>query len=252
MDNTREERKLLLSKIEDVCAIAEKRSCVCHSAFLDPASAAFIKKNTGAPPGMKYEFFGGYEDAERVIFAAGPDWMETLEFPVDAVYISVKGKGSSLTHRDFLGAVLALGITRDVIGDICVKDGEALLFCKSDISDYIIFNLTSIGRFSVVCSRFDLDADVFCQKKVEEVSVNVASVRLDTVISAVYRVSRSASCALIESGKVKVNHEECLKTDGKLNEGDLISVRGYGRVRFLSVGGTSKKGRLYVNVEKYV
>lgn len=252
MDRTNEERKLLLSKIEDVCAIAEKRNCVCTSAFIDPASAAFIKRNLNKRSGMLYEFFGGYEDAERVMFAAGPDWMENLEFPIDAVLISPKGKANSLTHRDYLGGVLSLGITRDIIGDICLKDGKALLFCKNDISDYIVFNLTSVGRFSVVCSKYEADVEQFVKKRVTKDSVNVASVRLDTVISAVYKLSRSASCALIESGRVKINYEECLKTDGKINEGDLISVRGYGRVKFLSVGGMSKKGRLYIDIEKYV
>ena len=253
MDRTKEERKLLLSKIEDVCTIAEKRSCTCQSNFTDPASAIFVKRNLKLPYGVKGEFFGGYEDAERVMFFAYPDWMDEPEVDIDKVLICQKGKfGSELTHRDYLGAILGMGITRDVIGDILLKNGQALLFCKSDISDYIIYNLSSVGRTSVVCSRFEGDAEEFTQKKISKESVNVASVRLDGIISAIYRLSRGNSVSLIEAGCVKVNYEECLKTDAKLNFGDVISVRGYGKFKFLDVSGTSKKGRLYVDIEKYI
>ena len=248
------DRKLLLSKIEDICHMADKRNVVCTSSFLDPASAAFVKRNLKADSGVLCRFFGGYEDAERVIFAAAPFWMEEVsddEIPIGIVHISVKGD-KELTHRDFLGAILSLGISRDVIGDICVKGSKALLFCKSDICEYIVYNLSSVGRAGVVCSIFEADTEEFVKKEVVKDSVNVASLRLDTVISAVFKLSRSLSCSLIEAGKVKLNFEECYKSDAKICAGDLISVRGYGRVRFLSESGVSKKGRLYLDIERFV
>ncbi len=253
MDKTKEERKLLLSKIEDACKICQKRGSVCQSNFTDPASAIFIKRNLKLPYGVKVDFFGGYEDAERVMFFAYPDWMDEHETEIDKILISQKGKfGANLSHRDYLGAILGMGITRDVIGDILIKDGQALVFCKNDISDYIIYNLSSVGRNSVDCKHFEGNAEDFTEKKVLKESVNVASVRLDGIISAIYRLSRGSSVELIESGCVKVNYEECLKTDVKLNSDDIISVRGYGKVKFLDVSGTSKKGRLFIDIEKYV
>ncbi len=251
MEKSEYEKKLLLSKCEDLSKRAKKSGEALFSAFLDPSERAYIKRNLKAPAGVEYDFSGGFPDAERSMFFAHPDWEEDVSVPISAVLISSNGK-EELTHRDFLGSVMGLGISREVVGDILVKEENALVFLKEDIAEYIIYNLTSIGRARVKCSLYEGDLDEFIKKEVKEEAVNVSSLRLDCVIAGAYRVSRTVSSELVRQGRVKVNFEECFKNDLKLNDGDLISVRGFGRIRYLGISGTSKKGRLYIDIERYV
>lgn len=245
------DKKLLLSKALDISAAAEKYCCPQFSAFLDPASAMFIKKNIEKNPELTYKFYGGYDMAERVMFSAKPYWFDGDDFPIKAVLLQLKSD-EALTHRDYLGAVLALGLTRDVIGDICVLKNSALMFCKSDIADYVIINLTKIGSKGVVCTEFSGEYGDYVKPNVVREKINVVSQRLDAVVCAAHRISRSACCSLIAAGKVNVNFEQCLKTDLKVCEGDLISVRGLGRIRFIGTSGMSRKGRLYLDIDRYV
>ncbi len=245
------DRKLLLSKVSDILKAAEKYCCAQFSAFLDPASAAFVKNNIFASQNLELGFFGGYDDAERVMLCVKPEWEYEVSYPIKTVLI--RGKSDDeLTHRDYLGSLLSLGITREVLGDICIFENSALVFCKSEIADYIIINLIKIGNKGVECSEFFGDMGKFVNKKVVRESLNVASMRIDALICAAYRLSRSVCCDLIASGKVNLNFEPCLKSDTKLNEGDLISVRGSGRIRFVAMSGTSKKGRLYLDIDRFV
>lgn len=245
------DKKLLASKIADISRAAEKYCSPQFSAFLDPSSAAFVKNNIYSGSNIDFEFFGGYEDAERVVFCAKPDWIEEVSYPIKPVLIKLKSR-DVLTHRDYLGSILSLGITRDVLGDICIFENSALVFCKSDIADYIVTNLTKIGNKGVECGEFFGDFEKFVSKKVVRESINVASERIDAVICAAYKLSRSVCCELISQGRVNLNFEQCQKSDTKLSEGDLISVRGCGRIRFIGLGGMSKKGRLYVEIDRYV
>lgn len=251
MEKSEFEKKLLVSKCEDLLKRAKKSGEALFSAFLDPSERAYIKKFLKAPDGVSFGFSGGFPDAERSMFYACPDWEEFAEPPLSAVLISSNGR-EELSHRDFLGSLMGLGISREVTGDILVKGNDALVFLKEDIAEYVIYNLTSIGRARVKCSLYDGNLEEFIKKEVKEEAVNVSSLRLDCVIAGAYRVSRTISSELIRQGRVKVNFEECFKNDLKLGDGDLISVRGFGRIRYLGVSGTSKKGRLYVSIERYV
>ncbi len=251
MKTNSDERKLLLSKINDIINICQKRNSVCESGFLDPAEVIYVKRNVFFPGDPKCVFYGGYKDAERCVFAAMPQWEDESGCAVSCIKINITGK-EKLTHRDYLGSVLALGIERGVIGDILVKDSSALLFCKSEISDFIVLNLTKIARTGVVCEKFFGDIKEYTEKRCKEASVNVSSLRLDAFISASYNISRTIASQLIEGKNVKRNYEICTKSDAKIDENDLISVRGYGRIRFVKIAGKSRKDRFYLDVLKYV
>lgn len=249
MKTNNDEQKLLLSKIKDIVALSEKRKSVCESAFLDPAEAIYVKRSMHMEDTMV--FYGGYEDAERVVFANLMPWSELSDIKISCVRVNT-GARANLNHRDYLGSVLALGIERNVIGDICVNENGALMFVKSDICDYIVMNLTKIGKYSVSCEEYLGDLKEFIQKRCEVRTVNVSSLRLDTFVSAVYNMSRTNASALINSKNVKLNYEICVKPDAKMCENDLVSVRGYGRVRFIKAVGKSRKDRLYLEVCVYV
>lgn len=249
MKTNNDERKLLLSKINDIISISQKRKSVCESSFLDPAEAMYIKRNIFTDSESMC-FYGGYDDAERVVFAALMPWNDVKDIAVSCIKITINAK-AELNHRDCLGAVLALGIERSVIGDICIKGSSAIMFVKSEICDFIVMNLVKIGKYNVSCEVYEGNLQEFTEKKYEEKNVNVSSTRLDAFISAVYNISRSSASEMISAKNVKLNYEVCTKPDIKLSENDLVSVRGRGRVRFLDNVGKSRKDRLYLKVLIY-
>lgn len=200
-------------------------------------------------------FFGGCEFSERVIARFGS--VEELgydePYPIKLLKISVtSGKFSvAISHRDVLGAVLNLGIDRDKIGDIFVGKNEAYLFAIDTIADLIVDELTSVSKNPVKVTFTDKVPDDF-RPTVEKIRVSVASNRADAVISRIYNMSREESCDLFKNAAVSINGKPFEKGVKPLKTGDAVAVRGYGKFVFCGECGTSKKGKLYVEVKKYV
>ncbi len=156
-----------------------------------------------------------------------------------------------LTHRDYLGAVLNLGIDRSKLGDILVEETGAYLFCQDGIAQFICDNLTRI-RHTSFCARQAEEEGFSYEPKLKRLTGTVASVRLDSLISLAFEVSRSSLKGLLEEGRVFVNGKLITSNGYEPREGDLVSVRGMGRFRYESAGGQSKKGRSYVTVSRYI
>lgn len=235
---------------------------------MDSSSAARFKElalraeKTGAPQETRFlnmaeqselislklpaEFFGGFEGAERRIAVFGAE--EGYVPPVACVRISPASKrfAPALSHRDFLGALMALGLTREMLGDIIVSDGEAYLFCMDSVADYIARELTEVGRAAVSCGRCEAPSSV--SKGGSEISVVTASERLDAVIAAVWKLPREEAKLLCEKGMVFVNARLTEKAGAALPEGAAVSVRGKGRFTYLGVERETKKGRLRVRI----
>lgn len=190
--------------------------------------------------------FGGYENAERKVIGFGGG-----EFPIVCLKISPINQRFSdkLTHRDFLGSVLNLGLERSVIGDILVKGNVGYLFCLSRMEEYIKNNLTSINHTSVIVERWEEEVSSLAEK--EEISVTVSSLRVDCIVSAVLKVSRSEAERLAENGWILVNGKP-LSGDKKAKAGDTFAVRGKGKFTFLEEEGKSRKDRTFIKVERYV
>lgn len=199
--------------------------------------------------------FGGYEAAERKMIRFGSE--ETLgyevPFPIVTIRIAplMNKFAEELTHRDFLGALMNLGIERDKLGDILVRDKMAYLFCEEGLSDYICSELTRVRHTSVKTEKIDNPEDLPPVEKREE-KLSVASERIDAVIARLYNLSRNESANLFLEAKVFVNGRLMENESKKLSEGDVVSVRGYGKFDFVSLSGLSKKGRQYVTVAVYV
>lgn len=198
---------------------------------------------------LKYGFTlcGGYDDAERKIACFGDE--NTLGYPpappiclMKIAPLSAKFS-DTLTHRDFLGSVLALGIKRETIGDIIIADNEGYLFCLENISRFLADNLTKVRHTSVCCEICDSLPDRALPHPTEK-SFIVSSLRLDGIISAVYNLSRSKSSALIDGEKVFLNGKLITGNSAPVKEDDIVSVRGYGRFKFKEISGTTRKGRL--------
>lgn len=201
-----------------------------------------------------FTLFGGSEDTERKIVQFGSEdlcgYIE--EPPIDCISIMPLSQkfADLLTHRDFLGALMALGVRRSVLGDIILHENCGFILCLYSISGFIVREFTQVKRTSVKCEIIDKLPDIAI-KKPEITSINVASERLDAVVAAVYKMSRGDSQALFAHGKVFVNSRITENTDYKLNEGSVISVRGFGRFIYEGIVKETKKGRLFVSVRIY-
>lgn len=219
--------------------------------FLDPAqraSAELIAREYG----VCFSAFGGYENAERTVgcfFSSGAE-PETYEFSVVCLHARFPARFASITHRDLLGAFMSLGLTRDCIGDMIIVDEEIFLFCLDHTADFIAQSMTGAGRISLRLSRLD-PIPPMPEPKGSNFSAVVSSLRLDAVLAAAYRLSRSEASEMIRSGLVKVNHLPCERTDYPIKEGALLSVRGKGRVRYVSQHGTTRKQRIGVTFFRY-
>lgn len=195
--------------------------------------------------------YGGYNMAERMIAGFGED-IENNDFPIRILAITpVKQKfADTLSHRDFLGGLMNLGIKREMLGDIIVNDNYAYLFCLEQISKYIKDNLCRVKHTSVNVTEIEsLPDDII--KEPESIELVVSSLRADVMVSAVYKLSRSNTSKLFSAGKIFVNSKLTESTSYQIKENDIISVRGFGRFSFSNQLRTTKKNRLVVEIKKY-
>ena len=199
--------------------------------------------------------FGGYENAERVMLRFGdPEQLGYEEpFPIVCICIApLQDKfADSLTHRDFLGALMHLGIERGEIGDILVREKSAYVFCREPMADYICRNIERIRHTSVKCSLTD-SLPEGTGTETEQIRIQAASERIDGVIAKVYHISRGDCNLLFRSGKVFLDGALLENNSHMLKEGEKISVRGCGKFRYAGISGKTKKGNLVLTIEKFV
>ena len=242
------ESEILIARINDTYDISQKTLKPKYFGFLRREEAVLAQR-TLDNRGADYTLFGGYDGAERVMLGCLPDWCSDADFPITAVTFSYR-EADELRHRDFLGSLTALGITRESIGDILVESGRAVVFLKNEVLPFVLSNIEKIGRVGVK-SKLGYDAPLPQADCLKEASVTVSSLRLDCVVSAVCGVSRNKANELIDVGFVTVNSVVCEKATKQVCDGDAISVRGKGK---FIVGNTllkTKKDRTVLEFKKY-
>jgi len=203
---------------------------------------------------ISWDTFGGYEFAERQMAAFMPDALYyDWNYPITCLQIDLPHARYSdkLTHRDYLGAILNLGIERRAIGDIIVDTNHAYLFCTDKMSDFIVSELCRIRSTTVSCKKI-VDIKLSFHLKTEHITGTVASIRLDSILAVAFQASRSSLVGLIEGGKVFVNGRLVVSNGYTLKENDIISARGLGKFRYLHTISQTKKGRYLVELEKYI
>ncbi len=245
--------KLLTAKTEDLFDLCEKYAEPKFSQFLDGGEIAVIEDDFRIPYGFNTMFFGGYERAERKIFGVFPEWQQarTEDFPLLAIRFEVP-KFRRLTHRDYLGALMSLGIDRSKTGDILVDEEGAYVFAESDIAEYIARSVNKISTSGVKGRVIEPAVITVPPPRTVEKKCVCASLRLDAVLSAALGISRAAAETLIRGGSVKVNHRAASDRSKQVSENDLLSVRGSGRFILKETGNITGKGRLHITVEKFV
>lgn len=244
--------KILVSKVIDTVSTAMDKKIIRNTQFLNGHEINLAKKVVDCF-GVSYGFYGGYEEAERCMLICYPDFLypENDDIPIKVIKAQTKNK-SHLSHRDYMGAVLNLGIKREKIGDIVVCDDCGYIFCTEDIGEYIVSQTEKIGNCGVTLTISDFTNVSVPPKKFKEITDSVNSVRLDAIVSAGTGLSRTEAAALISRGGVRVNWEVKDKNDYRLAEGDMLSIHGHGRVLFYKKGGSSKKGRTFVTLRRYI
>ena len=243
----------LIRRAEDLCRRCEKTASVTHTAFLTPAEQFALEKWAHSAPDCNMLLTGGTEGCERRAAFFLPFYMNADTFDASE-YISALRARTHLgapTHRDYMGAILGLGIKREWLGDIRVDGEEAVIFVMQPVERHVADGLEKVGRYGVKLQRAELNALTPPERKVKRVSFSVKSMRFDAVLAGMFGLSRTAAASHIAEGAASLNYSECLKNATIVSPGDVISLRGCSKGTVPGLGGISRKGRLFVEAEIY-
>ena len=248
------EDKVLLAKVWDKINAGMRKNILANTCFLTLRELDMTRYLFGQAEGLAA--FGGYREAERQMLIFLPEYLdENALWDEDSPLVCLRATffdGDSPSHRDFLGALMGIGIARETVGDICVGKGSCDFFVTAEIAPYLLQNFTGAGRTKVHLERIPLAAVQVPVPETKEIRDTLASLRLDSVISAGFRVGRSAAAQYVTAGKAAINGLPCEKPDKAIDEGATISVRGLGKIKLRTVNGQTKKGRISVVIDRYV
>ncbi|MBP5330653.1 MAG: hypothetical protein J6Y89_02250 [Lachnospiraceae bacterium] len=236
-------------RLKELAMRAEKTGLPVFTDFLNMHELSVFSGLSGAPEFRGAVVFGGCDGCERCMIRFGEG---EGGFPISIIRISpVQAKfADDLTHRDFLGSVMGLGIEREKTGDIIISDNTAYMFVHSDIAQFIVDSLEYV-RHTHVRAEYCNSLPEAAKPRLEKRQVIISSNRIDAIISKLYNLSREQSLKAVTEGKVFVNGAEISSNSKALKEGDVVSVRGFGKWIFRGESGKTRKDRLYVEVEVY-
>lgn len=242
-----------VKKVLDIYEAAERSHVTKNTKFLTPNQIKLIEDILYAYRGINYKSFSLNPNAERQIIYFFQDYIdfEEIESAISILKVSSNTKENTLSHRDFLGSILALGIERDHIGDILAgEDGAAYIIVLKTIDQYLLYNLDKVKNESVTTEIVEALPKI--KTNYEELIINVATIRIDAVIARLLGLSREKAQDLVSSGRVYINYLESKDKALSLEKGTVISVRGYGKFRFNEILAETKKNRLKVKFLKYL
>lgn len=251
------EDQIITKHIDDLARQSLIRDRVIFSDFLDLHSRS-LAISIAKANNIYYEFYGGYDEAERVIMAILPihnhsSFKGIEAYPIRMIKIAPQAPkfARKLTHRDYLGSLMNLGIERKVLGDLLVQDDGALVLCHENFETYIQDNLLSVGNTSVTTTVLGKPNNLEIEAKYTLIKGTIASTRIDNVIKVGFKLSREQASKLILSGRVFLNGQEITKNSTIVTEGAIISVRGHGKFKVRSLGHVTKKGRITIEIDQY-
>jgi RNA-binding protein YlmH len=252
---TKNEDILVVNKIIDKGKLASLRQIEMFTDFLNIHEQSLFISSKDQSLNINHVFYGGYEYSERKIISFYPDYInkDEIVYPIEVLGISPRNKkfSNNLTHRDFLGAILNLGITRAKIGDIIVKDNFAIVFVIESVSDFIISNLEKVKQTVVDIKKLHTLPQDILTPSFQPIKGTVSSIRLDSVISIAFPLSRGKALTLIKNKSVYINSKLTISPSCKLSKGDIVSVRGMGKFLFYDIGNKTKKDRIYIELKRY-
>lgn len=246
------EGRLFAAKLSDDVFLSKKRREGRFTPFLDERQLMFARsflKNED----VTVLFWGGFEDAQRLCAGIFPDedGAQREYFDIEPITAVWYRDERSLSHRDVLGTLMALGIKRECVGDILVEEGRCVFFVKSDVADFVLTQMDRIGGVAVKLSS-GFDGPLPVGVRFQQISSTVASARLDCIVKALVSSGRDDAAALIKAGKVTLDCEETDNVSKVVHDGAVIAVRGCGKFIIDSVGPQTRKGRLALTARKYI
>lgn len=247
--------KLLLAKVYDKIDAGIRRNTPANTCFLSAGELEMARYLFGSVDGLVS--FGGYPNAERRMYIYFPDYLSEAyltsdDAPIVCLHAEYSKEAPPLSHRDLLGALMALGIARETVGDISVGPGSFDFFVSREIAPFVLQNLTEAGRVKLIIRQQPLNDLRITEPETKQITDTLSSLRLDGVIAAGFRISRRQASQYVSSGKAAIDGITCEKPDRCILVGSKISVRGLGKIVLSEIKGTTKKERISVVIDRYV
>lgn len=249
-----DERPFVDRALEWVERAAERHAAVVTD-FLDPRQQFILQSIAGREPDIALRLDGGYPEAERRRAVIVPSYRDPEDVHAGIAVLAVEASGGKfvgLDHGDYLGALIGLGIRRDVIGDLHVREDGCHCLVTEEMAGFLHTHLTQVHRVPVRTDILPREALRVVRPEMEEAVITVASLRLDGVASDAFRISRSKIMDPIRAGRCRVNWKTEEDPSARLAEGDVVSLKGFGRFKILRVDGPTRSGRLRVTIGKFV
>lgn len=258
--NKSEKDKLLISKVKDKIKFCETKNKIQTTDFLDQMEQKIVEKYLRTQKISNYFYTGGFEEAERKILILYPEKLENMLSNIDLnEYINViriilpNEMNGEYSHRNYLGGLMKLGIAREKVGDILVDDNGADILVSPEVLKFLLTNISSLTRFSKSkIEKIELKDLRKIEVKKEIITITIPSMRLDNIVAELAKCSRGKANEILEQERVLVNYEIVTKSSKEIKEKDTITIRGKGRVVIKNIVGNSRKGRLFVEVEKFI
>ena len=240
-------------RLVDLAAQAAKNRKFRLSGFLDPYGQEIAETVAASMDGIRADFDGGYGGAERqrAVFCH-EEFAGKPAFDIAVVRAEWNGQFTRLSHRDVLGSLMSLGIERECLGDIIATSDAAKILCDKKMAGYLIEHLVRIGEAGVSCSLDELSSIAPREERCKEIRATVASLRVDSIAAAGFGSSRSRAAADIAQDKLKLNWQPVKNASQTVKEGDVLSMRGRGRLEVAEIRGLTKKGRTGVLLKRYL
>lgn len=249
--------ELIISKIEDRIRQCRDGYYVTSTGLLDSHEQALARSVMLRAADVRTFLYGGYDGAERrMVICVPPETGMTDEEAAEGLLcvlrVSKPAISGDLTHRDYLGSLLGLGIDRSVTGDILVRPDGADIIIVPEIADFLLSEYTQAGRTHFRTEIVPAEDLRVPAAHTEIIRDTVPSCRLDTIVSSAFRISRAKAAEAVRGGIVSVDHIECIKPDARVQEGSSLVLRGKGKAVLREAGGETKKGRIRIVIERYI
>ena len=245
-----DDARLFVRRLGDLVQVVRQRGTSRSTPFLSDRQQELARAALAGLGFEGYAFDGGYPDAERRILRLFGEYGAQEPLPAVCLFAQTLRADRALTHRDYLGALMSLGIRRECIGDILLSEDGAYLFVLDTVAPLVCDELSSVGRCSV-CVRAGRAEELPGREERPAQTATVASLRLDAVLAAMLHISRGDAVQLVKSGMVEVNHVSTVSAHYEVFENDVFSIRGRGKYKLCGVGAKSRKGRTFVSYIEY-
>ena len=243
----------LAARLIDLADSVAKGRPYAVSEFVSPGAVQIGETIQAHVPSLVLRVFGGYEGAERVKLAfVSADYEGSVDFNVTACRVTWDARYRLLSHRDVLGSLMGLGISRERFGDIIMQEDGAVILADTLLLAYLQQNFVKIAMVPVTVSQMVLKDIMPRLEKIKEIKTTVASLRLDAIVSSGFGISRTKAAEAIKGDRIQVNWQPAKGPSQDVQEGDVISMRGKGRMEMTQITGTSRKGRTGVLLKRYM